>query len=185
MMLARLKRLSVSSWILIGVGLGVVCGVVFGEEMKSVSFLGTIFIKLTQITVMPYILLSLIHGIGSLSKDTAGRLASRGLPILLVFWALPLAVFYAMPLAFPTRTTASFYDPTIFPDPSAQASPVWDTYIPANPFSSLADGMVPAVVVFSLCVGIALIGVARKEGFLNGIGFMNTVLSKINRTVIK
>jgi Na+/H+-dicarboxylate symporter/ABC-type amino acid transport substrate-binding protein len=185
MTLARLKDLSVSSWILIGLGLGAVCGIVFGEEMRSVSILGTIFIKLTQITVMPYILLSLIHGIGSLNKDTAERLATRGLPILLVLWALPLAVFYAMPLAFPTRTTASFYDPTIFPDPSAQAPAVWDTYIPANPFSSLADGRVPAVVVFSLCVGIALIGVARKEGFLNGIGFMNTVLSKINRTVIK
>ena len=38
-----------------------------------------------------------------------------------------------------------------------------DLYIPSNPFYSLANNIVPAVVLFSVVVGVSLIGVERKE----------------------
>ena len=38
-----------------------------------------------------------------------------------------------------------------------------DLYIPANPFHSLANNVVPAVVLFSVILGIGLVGVERKE----------------------
>ena len=157
------KRLSTSSWILIGLGLGVVCGILFGELMKPLGVAGDAYVKFTQVTVLPYILLSLIHGVGSLRKDTAKRLATRGLPVILMFWLVIISVYLIISSSFPARTAATFYDPNRFPGAKTQAFD-WMSYIPSNPFASLADGMVPAVVIFSLCVGIALIGVtARKQ----------------------
>ena len=37
-------------------------------------------------------------------------------------------------------------------------------FIPANPFYAFANNLVPAVVVFSLAVGLALMGMGQKEG---------------------
>ena len=175
----RRKRLSVSTRILIGLGLGALCGILFGELMKPLGVVGDAYVKFTQVTVLPYILLSLVHGVGSLRKDTAKRLATRGLPVILMFWIVILAVYLLVTTTFPPRTAATFYDPNRFPGAPTQAFD-WMSYIPSNPFASLADGMVPAVVIFSLCVGIALIGVARKQGFLNGVDFVNGLLGRVN-----
>ena len=173
------RRLSTSTWILIGMGLGAVCGILFGELMKPLGVAGDVYVKFTQVTVLPYIVLSLIHGVGSLRRDTAKRLATRGLPVILLFWIVIIAVYLLVTTTFPPRTAATFYDPNRFPG-AATPSFDWMSYIPSNPFASLADGMVPAVVIFSLCVGIALIGVARKDGFLRGVDFVNGLLGRVN-----
>ena len=178
-MSGKRRRLSTSSWILIGLGLGALCGILFGELMKPLGVVGDVYIRFTQITVLPYILLSLIHGVGSLRRDTAKRLATRGLPVVLVFWVVVVAIYLVVTVAFPPRTAATFYDPNRFPGAQTPSFD-WMSYIPSNPFASLADGMVPAVVVFSLCVGIALIGVARKQGFLDGVDFVNGLLGRVN-----
>ena len=179
----RRFHLSLTSLILVGLVLGVFAGLFFGEPMGKLQIVGTIFIRLTLITVIPYILVALIHGIGGLDSRTAKRLATRGLPVLAVFWALTIAVLYVMPLAFPARTIASFYDPNRFPG-APKATFDWASYIPANPFASLSSGLIPAIVIFSLCVGIALIGVSRKQGFLNGLAFMDDLLGRINHAII-
>jgi len=180
----RRFRPSLTALIVAGLVLGVLAGLFFGEPMGKLQIVGTIFIRLTLITVIPYILVALVRGIGSLDTRTAKRLATRGLPVLAVFWALTIAVLYVMPLAFPRRTVASFYDPNRFPGASAKASFDWASYIPANPFESLSAGLIPAIVIFSLCVGIALIGVSRKDGFLNGLAFMDDLLGRINHAII-
>ena len=174
------RRLSTSSWILIGLGLGALSGILFGELMEPLGVAGDVYIRFTQITVLPYILLSLIHGVGSLRRDTAKRLATRGLPVVLMFWIVIIAVYLIVSTSFPPRTAATFYDPNRFPG-AATRSFDWMSYIPSNPFASLASGMVPAVVVFSLCLGVALIGVtARKQTFLAGVDFVNGLLGRVN-----
>ena len=175
---------SLTSLIVAGLVLGVAAGLFFGEPMGKLQIVGTIFIRLTLITVIPYILIALVHGIGSLDARTAKRLATRGLPVLALFWALTIVVLYVMPLAFPRRTVASFYDPNRFPGSTAKAAFDWASYIPANPFESLSAGLIPAIVIFSLCVGIALIGVSRKQGFLDGLAFMDGLLGRINHAII-
>jgi Na+/H+-dicarboxylate symporter/ABC-type amino acid transport substrate-binding protein len=178
------RRIGLSTLILIGLGLGAVAGLLFGDLMSPLGALGDAYVKFTQITVLPYIVLSLIHGVGSLNVRTAKRLATRGLPVVLMFWIVIIAVYLVVGTAFPTRTAQTFYDPNRFPG-APTPSFDWMSYIPSNPFASLADGMVPAVVIFSLCVGIALVGVSRKEGFLDGLDFVNGVLGRVNHAIFK
>ena len=180
----RRRRLNLTAWILIGLVLGIVAGVFFGEAMGSLRIVGTIFLRLTLVTVIPYILVALMRGVGSLDAPAAKRLATRALPVLVLFWGLTITVLYLMPLAFPTRTVATFYDPNRFPGAPAGGGFDWAAYIPANPFASLASGTVPAIVIFSLCVGIALIGASRKQGLLNGLGLIDDLLGRINHAII-
>ncbi|MCF6224139.1 MAG: dicarboxylate/amino acid:cation symporter [Flavobacteriaceae bacterium] len=65
-----MKNLSRSTKVLLGVLLGVFLGLFFGEEVGWFSIPGDIFIGLLQMTVLPYIMFSLIINIGRLSMET-------------------------------------------------------------------------------------------------------------------
>jgi ABC-type amino acid transport substrate-binding protein len=56
-------------------------------------------------------------------------------------------------------------------------------YIPSNPFHSLADNIVPAVVSFSILLGIALIGFERKTGLLEHFRVLSDALMRITQWV--
>jgi Na+/H+-dicarboxylate symporter len=57
-------RFSLSTYILIGMFLGIVCGIFFGKKVAFLQVAGDAFIKLLQMTILPYILVSLISGLG-------------------------------------------------------------------------------------------------------------------------
>lgn len=60
----RRPRLGLSSQVIIGLVLGILAGLFFGEPVAVVQPLGAIFIGLLQMTVIPYIVVSLIAAIG-------------------------------------------------------------------------------------------------------------------------
>jgi ABC-type amino acid transport substrate-binding protein len=60
----------------------------------------------------------------------------------------------------------------------------YDLYIPSNPFSSLANSAVPAVVLFSMAVGIALITIEPKKHLMNNLSTLNDAISKITKKLV-
>ena len=69
------SRPSLSTLILIGLAGGVATGLCFGEMVSSLKIVGRAYIGLIQITILRYMVVSLIGGIGHLSYDSAKRLA--------------------------------------------------------------------------------------------------------------
>ena len=80
----RWKRLSLSYRILIGLGLGILTGVFFGELVQPLEVVSNAYIRLMQMTVIPYMAVALIVGLGQLSLTQAKLLAVKGLVLLLV-----------------------------------------------------------------------------------------------------
>ena len=121
-------------------------------------------------TVLPYVTVSIIAGLGALSYEQATHAGPRGrAPCSSLLWALALAAVFLFPLMFPTLQTASFFSTTLV-EPREPFDFV-DLYIPSNPFNSLANNIVPAVVLFSVVLGVALIGGARaRQRLLDVLG---------------
>ena len=59
-------RFSLSTYILIGLLLGIFCGLFFGEYCAGLQIIGDAFIKLLQMSILPYIVVSIIAGIANL-----------------------------------------------------------------------------------------------------------------------
>ena len=74
---SKKSRFSLSTNILIGMFLGIACGIFFGEKVAFLQVAGNAFIKLLQMTILPYILVSLVHGIGGLTYNQAKELAKK------------------------------------------------------------------------------------------------------------
>jgi Na+/H+-dicarboxylate symporter/ABC-type amino acid transport substrate-binding protein len=181
--IAAKSRLSLSSWILIGMAAGILCGIFFGEYCAFLQFFGDAFIKLLQITILPYIFVSLMQGLGGLTYEQARQMALKAGALLLVFWLITFGVILLMPLSFPEWVSAAFYSSSLVEKPP----PVdfLKLYIPSNPFASLADNMVPAVVLFSILIGVALIGIERKQTLLGGLSTTANALIRVTNIIVK
>ena len=162
------SNLSLSAKVLIGMGLGIVVGILFGHWVTPLGMVGDAFILLLQMPVLPYVAVSLVVSLGRLDYKTAGELALRGGIILLALWFLALAMVAVYPLSFPRWESASFFSTSLVTPP--EQLELLNMYIPANPFNSLANNMVPAVVLFSVVLGVTLIGMKRKEMLLDSTG---------------
>jgi Na+/H+-dicarboxylate symporter len=175
--------MGLSGRIFIGLILGVGAGIFFGELVADLKLFGDIFVKLLQMTVLPYIMVSLIAGFGRLELGQARRLALRGSLALGLIWILALALVFTSALAFPLLDTASFFSHTTAPD--LQQHDLVDLYVPANVFYSLANDMVPAVVLFSILVGVALISVQDRSDVLRIFDGLGAALARINGAIVQ
>ena len=72
--------MGLSTRIFIGLFSGVATGLFFGELVADLKILGDIFIKLLQMTVLPYIVVSLIAA----AAVIASRFIDLGLPACLL-----------------------------------------------------------------------------------------------------
>ncbi len=175
-------RLSLSTYILIGLLLGVFCGLFFGEYVGGLQIVGDAFIKLLQMSILPYIVVSLVAGIGGLRFDQAKALARKAGLLLLLFWAVGFFIILVLPLAFPNLDTGSFFSTSLI-TPKKHVDFV-DLYIPANPFKSMANNVVPAVVLFSIFVGIALMGAKEKDVIIKPLSTLSDALIKVANYVV-
>ena len=185
-MLKRITKtwdhLSLSARILIGLGLGIFVGLFFGEPAAVMQPVADIYIRLMQMTVLPYLVSSLIIAFGQLKAGAAKRLAIRGGVILLLVWAVSALVILTMPLTFPEYDSASFFSNALV-EPHQQFS-LTELYFTSNPFESLAQNIVPAVVLFSCMIGIGLIGLKGKEKLLEPLRIGNEAIVRITNFVI-
>jgi Na+/H+-dicarboxylate symporter len=176
-------RMSLTVRIFIGLAVGILVGLFFGDEVDVLQGVARGYIGLMQMTVLPYLVTALVLGLGRLSLSEAWLLAKYGGLTLLVFWALTLAVVALMPLTFPEYQSAFFFSTSLL-HPHDPLSFV-DLYIPANPFHSMANNIVPAVTLFSSAVGIALMGVAEKERFLLPLEALMKALGRVTHFVVE
>ncbi len=171
------SNMSLSSRIIGGLILGVLVGLFVGESVLSIRWIGEVWIRLMQMTVLPFVVVSLISGVGSLDKSLATSLAIRGGLLLLLFWLISAAIIFAMPFAFPQWQDASFYSSNITQD-IKPFNPI-EIYIPQNPFYAMANSIVPAVVLFCIAVGVALIGHKDKSIIVDSLRVFTDVLAKV------
>jgi len=174
--------LSLSARILIGLGAGIFTGLFFGEPAAVLQPVADAYIRLMQMTVLPYLITSLVVAFGQLDADEAKRLALRGGLLLLIVWALTALVLVFMPFTFPVYDSASFFSHALI-EPK-QSFSLTEIYFTSNPFASLSQNVVPAVVLFSCLIGIGLIGMADRESLLEPLRTWNKAIVRITGFVI-
>ena len=174
--------MSFSTKILVGLAAGVATGLVVGEHAAALKWAADGFVKLLQMTVLPFVTVSIISSLGALDAAQARLLARRVGLVIVGLWAVAIAFALLLPLTFPTVENAQFFSTTLV-ERRAPFNFV-DLYIPSNPFHSLANNVVPAVVLFSVILGVALIGVDNKSALLGVLESMKAALARATRFVV-
>jgi proton glutamate symport protein len=171
----RSHSLTLPQRILVGAILGIATGVIFGERAAVLQPIGDAYGAMLQIAVYPYLLCSLMYGLGRLTPVTALRLLRAGWLPFLFLWTLTLASIWVLghaipPTPPPLSLTASTLHGKLH---------IMQLLIPSNLFAALRNNYVPAVVIFAIIYGIAFQGVERKQGLLEIFDAVKTASVKI------
>lgn len=146
-------KLSFAAKVFMSLIAGAICGLFFEEKAQILAPIGTIFIKLMQVTVLPSVVIFIITGIGSINKDDAKDFLKKTAAIMLLIWILGIIGFYFMQLAFPNVSSPSFFNTTQLS--VSEETDLIELFIPSNPFKSLSEGLMPGIVLFCLLFGFA------------------------------
>lgn len=175
--------MSFTRQILCGLVAGVALGLFFGEGVGGLSIGGDVYIGLLQMTVLPYIMLSLIVNLGQISWRESRGLLTTLVAVFLIFLLGGGAVLLLTPLAFPPAEAASFFSTALIEAPDAIDFVA--LYVPSNPFASMAQNLVPAVVLFSIFLGVGLSSLPGTDSLLKGLDTLSDALNKVNKLVVK
>ncbi len=148
--------------ILLGAILGIACGIFFGDRTAFLQPIGDAYGAMLQIPVYPYLICSLMYGLGRLTSATARQLLGATWIPFLFLWILTLTTLWSLahaipPTAPPLSLTASQLHGGI---------PLLDLLIPSNPFAALRKNYIPAVAIFAVIYGIAFQGAEHKQTLL-------------------
>jgi Na+/H+-dicarboxylate symporter/ABC-type amino acid transport substrate-binding protein len=174
----RKRRMGLPGQTMVGLGLGIGTGLFFGEHCEMLKPVADGVVAMLQMAILPYIVVSLPARIGSLSATQTRIIAGRAGAVLLALWSVTILVAAVMPTAFPEWDSGSFFSTTLTTPP--QQFDLISLLIPANPFKALSDNTVSAVVVFSVALGVGLIGMPGKEGLLNVLQSLSGALSRVS-----
>jgi Na+/H+-dicarboxylate symporter/ABC-type amino acid transport substrate-binding protein len=177
-----MKTPSLGVMVSIGGLAGILAGIFFGEYCRVLSPLGSAYIMLLQSAVFPYLVCSLIYGLGSLAPATALQLFKRGWIFYFFAWTLTLISVWVLALSLPSAAAPALLDETTKPD---TASRLLDVFFPANIFSDLSRSYIPAIVAASVLYGVAIQGFARKTAILDVMDAIRLASTKIWGWVVK
>lgn len=177
------KNMPASVRILIAMFVGLVVGTTTSTVYTGVNEIANAFVMLLQMTALPYIALSLIIGLGSLSAQKINSALKKSLAILISLLGLVLFFILLTPIAFPDWESADFYSLNTIK--TAQELDLIQLFIPTNPFYSFAHGLIPSVVMFSIFVGVGLMRVKAKKATLLALNGLNNAIINVSNMVIK
>ena len=169
--------------ILVAMSIGLAIGAYTSTVFIGVDAIANAFVMLLQMTALPYISLSLIVGIGGLSPAGLSSTFKKSLLILLLSIVGVLFFIFLSPIAFPDWTTAEFYSVE-----TIKVSTEFDLvslFIPANPFNAFANALIPAVVTFSIFIGIGLMNVHRKKHSLLLLANLQMAVANVSIIVMR
>jgi Na+/H+-dicarboxylate symporter len=152
----RYRRLSLGVKILLFMVLGVIAGIIFGEQATVVQPLGDLFIRLLMMAVIPLVFFNLLAGLTSLSDVRAlGRLGGKIVLYYLLTTTIALTtglvVMHVLEPGAGMQLTEQV-DATFGEAPSV--IDVLLDLVPENVFEAFATGNVAQVVVFAIFLGL-------------------------------
>ena len=105
--------------------------------------------------------------------------------VSLIIVSLWMVGFYSVVLfgmSLPEQKTASFFTAGLVAEP--RGFDFFSLFIPSNPFQSVAENKVPAVVLFCLLCGAALIGLKNKDRVIGAIDTLLDILGRVTGFVV-
>ena len=197
----RFGRLSMGWQIMIGLALGIICGLIFYQNKGAITVmqsLGTIFIRLIQMIVMPIVVSCLTVGIANIGDiRKLGRIGGKTLIYFEVLTTIALILGIVManithPGSFIDIHKLHATDISQYMSTAKSAEhnsgfwPLILSIIPTNIFKSMSDGDMMPVILFSVLFGLGIAAVGEKGKILiDVLNAVSEVMFKVTNWVMK
>ncbi|MBL4582791.1 MAG: cation:dicarboxylase symporter family transporter, partial [Gammaproteobacteria bacterium] len=150
--------------IFIALVLGAIVGMVWGPGSESIAWIGTLFVRLIRMVVVPLVFVTLISGVVAMGDPS--KLGSLGVKTLAIYMATTLAaITIGLILAVILQPGVGVDFSATAPEQVQVAIPLSErlmSIVPSNPIAALAEGNMLAIIFFALLVGVSLLTIGEK-----------------------
>ena len=198
----KIPKLQIYTKILIGLFVGIVAGVLFGPKAAIIKPLGTAFIRLITLIVVPLVFASLLVGTASLGDiRKLGRIGVKTIAYYLITTAVAISIGLILANIFrpgsrlpdetKTNLLQNYGGDALEKIQQAEETPgvidVLLDIIPTNPINSLSTANMLQIIFFALLLGIALTMISSQKAksvlsFFEGI---NDAMIQVVHIVMK
>lgn len=161
------KGLSLTTQIVIATVAAIVVGTIVGPWIKNVEFIGMIWLRLIQMSIIILVMTSVAGAIGNVEGSGAGKMSFHTFKYIIIFTIL--SAFLGLGLAFVFKPGVGI-DLGLAGDIGGGdlgSTSVIDTlvnFVPTNIFKAMSEGSTVQAIVFSLIFGVAAGSYAKKSG---------------------
>ena len=166
-------------YVLIGGLAGILIGLLSPFISVVIAPVGDIYVRLMEVVVLPYLISSLILGLGTLAPQTASNLFKKSWRIYLTLWGATFAVLLVAASTVPLilKPPVVNYSSTQAAQPGSGSSLI-DLLVPDNIFEALSNNYIPSIVLMGIIFGIALQHIEKRKDLLD-------VLSVVQHTCVR
>jgi len=152
-----MKKIGVLGWILIGFALGVIVGAIVGKPIVVIRPLGTLFINLLKMLIVPLIFATLAVGVSTFTGKKLGKMFGK--TYFFYYFTGAIAMVIALIIGGMSGAGTGFpvgelKKVTVKAPPSLVD--VGLNIIPTNPVESLAKGDVLPIIFFAIVLGMSI-----------------------------
>jgi proton glutamate symport protein len=157
------RSLSLPLWVAGGALAGIMAGIIFGARTSVLIPIGSAYAMMLQIAIYPYLICSLLIGLGRLSPEMSRRFLGATWPAHLLIWILTFGTIWLLAHAIPLPPSAA----SIVSGSAKEQVDLLTVLIPANIAEAWTRNYVPAIVVFAVVYGLGIQGAESKQTFFD------------------
>lgn len=171
-------------WILVAMLLGIAAGVAMGESATMFAPLGTLFIQLIKMLVVPLVAVSIISGVATLGgSKSAGRIGGVSIAYIIlttvasIVLAIIAGVVFKPGSGLSADSISAIASAATTDSAAAPSLSFWETVIgmiPENPIKALVDGNILQIIVFGLILGFGISTLAdnKRLKIIDGLNYL-------------
>ena len=180
------KRFSISltTQILIATAGGIVFGALVGEWASNLKFIGDIFIRLIQMSVVLLVMSAVASAVGGGDGQDVGKMGFHTFKWIIIFTVISAGLGVALSMLLQPGIGVEIANSSV------ETGSIQDTilgFVPTNIINSMAEGSMVPCIVFSLFFGVAMGAYAKESGNRNIIEWVqgiNGVITNIIKIVM-
>ena len=186
------KRFSISltTQILIATAGGIVFGSLVGEWASNLKFIGDIFIRLIQMSVVLLVMSAVASAVGGGDGQDVGKMGFHTFKWIIIFTVISAGLGVALSMLLQPGIGVEIASAADVANSSVETGSIQDTilgFVPTNIINSMAEGSMVPCIVFSLFFGVAMGAYAKESGNRNIIEWVqgiNRVITNIIKIVM-
>ena len=181
-------KISLTTQILIATVAGIVFGSLVGPWAANLAFIGNIFLRLIQMSVVLLVMTAVAGAVGSGDGQDVGKMGFHTFKWIIIFTIISAGLGVILSMVMKLGVGLDISQAAGVAKQSVKSASLQDTilnFVPTNVVQSMAEGAMVPCIVFALFFGVAMGSYARQSGnrtvvdWINGINGTITAIIKI------
>ncbi len=182
--------ISLTTQILIATVGGILFGAIIGEWAANLKFIGDIFLRLIQMSVVLLVMSAVAAAVGSGDGQDVGKMGFHTFKWIIFFTVISAGFGVVLSTLFKPGVGITLAGAEDLANTAVESASLQETilgFVPTNVISSMAEGAMVPCIVFALFFGIAMGAYTKQSGnrvMVEWVKSLNAVITNIIKTVM-